>query len=36
MTGGFGWSFYGFFLFSAVWCLLYFLWALWANRRDDG
>lgn len=34
MAGGFGISFYGFFVFAAVWCVLYFAWALRANRRD--
>ncbi len=33
MTGGFGWSFYGFFVFAAVWIAAYFTWAAWMNRR---
>ncbi len=33
MTGGFGWSFYGFFVFAVVWIAAYFAWAAWMNRR---
>ncbi|MFQ5744325.1 MAG: hypothetical protein ACE5HV_12155 [Acidobacteriota bacterium] len=33
MHAGFGISFYGFFVFAAAWCIGYFAWALWANRR---
>lgn len=36
MSQGFGWSFYGFFVIAALWCLLYFAWAVWANRRERG
>ncbi len=31
---GFGWSFYGFFLATAVWMVLYFIWAVAAAVRD--
>lgn len=31
---GFGWSFYGFFLFTAAWMAAYFAWAAWMARRD--
>lgn len=34
MADGFGISFYGFFLFSALWCVAYFAWAVRANRRE--
>jgi hypothetical protein len=30
---GFGWSFYGFFVFAIVWIALYFAWARWTDRR---
>jgi hypothetical protein len=33
VTGGFGWSFYGFFLFAIVWIAAYFAWAAWMNRK---
>ena len=33
MTGGFGWNFYGFFVFAVVWIAAYFAWAAWMNRR---
>jgi len=31
---GFGWSFYGFFLFAAVWIAAYFAWARWMEKRE--
>jgi len=31
---GFGWSFYGFFLFAVLWIAAYFAWAWWASRQD--
>jgi membrane protein implicated in regulation of membrane protease activity len=31
---GFGWNFYGFFLFAIAWIVLYFAWARYAARRD--
>jgi hypothetical protein len=31
---GFGWSFYGFFLFCIVWIAGYFAWARWMAGRD--
>lgn len=30
---GFGWNFYGFFLFAIAWVALYFMWARWMARR---
>lgn len=36
MSDGFGWSFWGFFVLAALWCAAYFVWAVWANRRDRG
>lgn len=36
MSPGFGWSFYGFFVVAALWCLAYFAWAVWKNRGDGG
>ncbi len=33
---GFGPSFWGFFVVAALWCVGYFVWAVLANRRDDG
>jgi len=33
-VGGFGWNFYGFFLFCFIWIAGYFLWARAAARRD--
>lgn len=33
MTSGFGWNFYGFFVFAVVWIAAYFAWARWMNRR---
>ncbi len=30
---GFGWNFYGYFVFAVVWIAGYFLWALWMARR---
>jgi hypothetical protein len=32
---GFGWNFYGFFLFAIAWIVGYFLWARSAATRDD-
>jgi hypothetical protein len=29
---GFGWTFYGFFLFCFVWIAGYFAWARWMGR----
>ena len=34
MNDGFGWGFYGFFLYATVWVTGYFIWAFRANRRD--
>lgn len=31
---GFGWSFYGFFLYSAFWVCGYFIWATYTNRKE--
>ncbi len=31
---GFGWNFYGFFLFAAAWIVAYFVWAKWMAARD--
>lgn len=31
---GFGWNFYGFFLFSALWVCSYFLWAFYMNAEE--
>ena len=31
---GFGWNFYGFFLFAAAWIAVYFGWARWMERRE--
>ena len=31
---GFGWSFYGFFLYAGVWVCLYFLLARYMNQKD--
>jgi hypothetical protein len=31
---GFGWTFYGFFLFCVVWIVGYFAWARWMAGRD--
>ncbi len=36
MNDGFGWNFWAFFLVAGVWCVAYFVWAIWANRRDRG
>ena len=36
MNVGFGFSFYGFFVFAALWCVAYFAWAIWINKRDRG
>jgi len=33
-AAAFGWNFYGFFLFSAVFIGSYFLWSAWMARRD--
>jgi hypothetical protein len=32
---GFGWNFYGFFVFAAVWIAAYFLWAYRMARIDS-
>jgi hypothetical protein len=32
---GFGWSFYGFFLFCIVWIAGYFAWARWMAGREE-
>jgi hypothetical protein len=34
-VSGFGWNFYGFFLFCFIWIAGYFLWARAAARRDE-
>ena len=34
MTPGFGWSFYGFFVVAAAWCVVYLAWALAKNRAE--
>lgn len=34
MSEGFGWNFYGFLLYSALWVAAYFLWARRVNRRE--
>ena len=31
---GFGWTFYGFFLFCIVWIAGYFAWARWMAARE--
>jgi len=31
---GFGWSFYGFFLFAALWIAAYFVWARRKNKEN--
>jgi hypothetical protein len=31
---GFGWNFYGFFLFAAVWLVFYFFWARWMTKHE--
>jgi len=31
---GFGWSFYGYFIFCALWVCGYFLWARWINNKE--
>ena len=31
---GFGWNFYGFFLFAGAWIAAYFAWAWWMERRE--
>jgi hypothetical protein len=36
MTEGFGMNFYGFFLYAGVWVVGYFLWAIYANRKEGG
>jgi hypothetical protein len=35
-VNGFGWNFYGFFLFCIAWIAAYFWWARAAARRDEG
>ncbi len=34
IAGGFGWNFYGFFVFAAAFIATYFAWARWMQRRD--
>ena len=31
---GFGWNFYGFFMYAAVWAALYFVLVHFLNRHD--
>jgi membrane protein implicated in regulation of membrane protease activity len=31
---GFGWNFYGFFVFAAVWLVVYFSWARWMTKHE--
>ncbi len=31
---GFGWNFYGFFLFAALWVCAYFLWIFYINKKE--
>jgi hypothetical protein len=33
---GFGWSFYGFFLFAVAWIAVYFAWVCWTSRERPG
>jgi hypothetical protein len=33
-VAGFGWTFYGFFIFCLVWIAAYFAWARWMASRD--
>jgi len=35
-VSGFGWNFYGFFVFAAAWLAGYFAWAAWMARREAG
>jgi hypothetical protein len=32
---GFGWSFYGFFVFAVAWVAGYFVWARYMARREE-
>lgn len=34
MGNGFGANFWGFFVLAAAWCVVYFVWAVAANRRE--
>lgn len=34
MTEGFGWNFYAFFVYAALWLSGFFIWAFRANRRE--
>jgi hypothetical protein len=34
MTAGFGWNFYGYFIYAAIWIVGYFILAVYLNRRD--
>jgi hypothetical protein len=34
MTPGFGWNFYGYFVYAAIWIVGYFILAAHLNRRD--
>ena len=36
MSEGFGWSFYGFFVVAAAWCVVYFVWAVRKNAQEAG
>lgn len=31
---GFGWLFYGYFLYAPVWILLYFFWARYVTAKE--
>ena len=33
-VSGFGWNFYGFFVYAALWAGLYFVLVRYLNRRD--
>jgi len=35
MDSGFGANFWGFFVLAGAWCVVYFAWAIAANRRDE-
>lgn len=34
MNDGFGWSFYGFFVMAALWCVVFNVWALRKNAQE--
>ncbi len=34
MTAGFGWNFYGYFIYAAIWIVGYFILAGYLSRRD--